>query len=70
MNTYSLFNIEDEIRVVLHKLNLDTGELTKLEYTALKIDQKANSFLLPLLKRQIKNDVTEYFNFIQNIFVK
>jgi hypothetical protein len=70
MNVYSLFNIEDEIRVVLHKLNLDNGELTKLEYTALKIDQKANTSLPPLLKRQIKNDVTEYFKFIQNIFVE
>lgn len=68
MNSYSLFNIEDEIRLVLHKLNLDTGELAKLEYNVLKVEQKANDTLPPLLKRQIKSDVTEYFLFIQNIF--
>lgn len=68
MSSYSLFNIEDEIRVVLHKLNFDNGELAKLEYSALKVDQKADNSLPPLLKRQIKNDVTEYYLFIQNIF--
>ncbi|MDK2800061.1 MAG: hypothetical protein PWQ70_1680 [Clostridiales bacterium] len=60
MNTYSYFNIEDEIRVVLQKLNLDSGELAKLEYTALKVEQKSDNTLLMLLKKQIINDVTEY----------
>lgn len=70
ISSYSLFNIEDEIRVVLHKLNLDNGELAKLEYSALKVEQKADNSLPLLLKRQIKNDVTEYFLFIQNIFAE
>jgi len=70
MNTYSYFNIEDEIRVVLQKLNLESGELAKLEYTALKVEQKSDNTLPLLLKKQIINDVTEYFKFIQNIFVE
>jgi hypothetical protein len=68
MNTYSLFNIEDEIRMVLHKLNVENGELVKLEFNALKIKQKTNDSFPPLLKKQVINDVTEYFMFIQNIF--
>lgn len=69
-NTYSLFNIEDEIREVLKKLNIDNGEMAKLEYTALKVEQKANDSLPPLLKKQIIQDVTEYFKFIQDIFLE
>jgi hypothetical protein len=70
MNSYSLFNIEDEIREVLYRLDLDTGELVRLEYSVLKVDEKSDSSLPPLLKRQIKSDIIEYFNFIQDIFIE
>ncbi|WP_017756040.1 ABC-three component system protein [Calidifontibacillus oryziterrae] len=68
MNSYSLFNIEEEIREVLYRLDLDTGELIRLEYSALKVDEKSDVSLPPLLKKQIKNDIIEYFNFIKDIF--
>lgn len=68
MSVYSLFNLEDEIKIVLHRLKIQDGELAQLEYKALKVEEKANATLSPLLKKQIKNDITEYFKFIQNIF--
>ncbi len=70
MNIYSLFSIEDEIREVLSRLEVDNGELARLEYTALKVEEKADSTLPLLLKKQITNDVIEYFKFIQDIFVE
>lgn len=67
-DVYSLFNIEDEIRNVINKLNTEENESVKLEYNVLTIDEKANDTLPLLIKRQIKNDVTDYFNFIREIF--
>ena len=69
-NTYALFNVEDEIREVLTRLELDFGELVKLQYTALKVEEKSDGTLSKLLKKQIINDVIDYFNFIQGIFVE
>lgn len=72
-NTYCLYDLEDEIRNVIKQLedtNLDFNELRTLEYKVLKVDEKANSSLPNILKKQIKNDIRDYFLFIQEIFSK
>ncbi|WP_019638539.1 MULTISPECIES: ABC-three component system protein [Paenibacillus] len=68
-STYYLFNIESEIAVVLEKLQTIDGDITTLSYESLKIDEKTNDSLPFILKRKIKNDAVDYFDFIRNIFV-
>lgn len=69
-NTYSLFNVEVEIKVILEKLNSETAEeeLIQLSYDSLKIDEKTNETLPFAIKRTVKNDVVDYFDFIQRLF--
>ncbi|MEG0693685.1 MAG: HNH endonuclease signature motif containing protein [Oscillospiraceae bacterium] len=71
-NTYSLFNVESEIKVVLQQLNdLNIeGSLVQLSYESLKIEQKANDTLPYAIKRTIKNDVVDYFDFIHRFFIE
>ena len=59
-NTYALFNIEEEIKEILKKLS----------YESLKIEQKANDTLPFAIKRTIKNDVVDYFDYIHKIFIE
>lgn len=70
-NTYALFNIEEEIKVVLEKLNNETieEELVQLSYDSLKIDQKTNESLPFVIKRTVKNDVVDYFDYIHRLFI-
>jgi uncharacterized C2H2 Zn-finger protein len=70
-STYVIFNIEDEIKVILEKLNDESieGKLKQLSYDSLKIDEKANSTLPFAIKRSIKNDVVDYFDFIRQNFI-
>lgn len=68
---YVMFTIEDEIRSVLGRLNeVDFDELgtTELGYNAKKIDEKADTSMPKIIKRQIKNDVADYFRFIREAF--
>lgn len=69
-STYSLFNVEVEIKVILEKLNSETAEeeLIQLSYDSLKIDEKTNETLPFAIKRTVKNDVVDYFDFIQRLF--
>ncbi len=71
-DTYRLFNIEGEIRTVLEKLNnpLFEESLVKLSYESLKIDQKTNDTMPYAIKRTIKNDVVDYFDFIRSLFIE
>lgn len=71
-NTYQLFNIEAEIRIVLEKLNdpETEGNLVPLSYESLKIDEKTNETLPYIIKRTIRNDVVDYFDFIRGQFVE
>ena len=71
-NTYALFNIEDEIREILKKLNEESLEedLVQLSYESLKIEQKVNSTLPFAIKRTIKNDVVDYFDYIHKTFIE
>lgn len=69
-NTYGLFNVEVEIKVVLEKLNNETTEeeLIQLNYDSLKIDEKTNETFPFAIKRTVKNDVVDYFDYMQRLF--
>lgn len=71
-NTYALFNIEDEIKEILKKLNDESLEedIVPLTYDSLKVEQKANNTLPFAIKRTIKNDVVDYFDYIHKIFIE
>ncbi len=70
-DTYALFNIEEDIKIVLENLNtasLEEGSVP-LSLESLKIEEKANDTLPYALKRSIKNNVVDYFNYIKQIFI-
>lgn len=69
---YALFNVESEINTVLGKLNTSSIEenLIPLSLDSLKIEEKANSSLPYAIKRSIKNDVVDYFDYIQRNFIE
>lgn len=71
-NTYALFNIEAEIKAILEKLNNETieEELVQLSYDSLKIDQKTNDSMPFVIKRTIKSDVVDYFDYIRRLFIE
>ncbi|WP_055665534.1 ABC-three component system protein [Desnuesiella massiliensis] len=71
-NTYQLFNIESEIKTILENLNNPNfeDELISLNYESLKIDEKTNSTLPFIIKRTIKRDVVDYFDFIKKLFIE
>lgn len=71
-NTYAMFNVEVEIKKVLESLNeanIDE-ELVPLSYESLKIDQKCNETLPYLIRKSIKRDVVDYFDYIQRLFIE
>ena len=69
-SSFSSLNIEESIMFVIEKLcETDFGdEIEKLSLQALTIDEKTDDSLSNLLKRKIRNNVVEYFNFIRDIF--
>lgn len=69
-DTYALFNIEEDISIVLKSLNSIKIEedMLPLSLTSLKIDEKVNETLPYILKRTIKNNVVDYFSFIRFAF--
>lgn len=71
-NTYAIFNIEAEIKVILEKLNSQSLELelVQLSYESLKVDQKTNETLPFAIKRSIKRDVVDYYNYIRKLFIE
>ncbi len=70
--SFSLFNIEEELKYVLEKLDDEATEehLVQLSLNSLKIDQKANDTLPYAIKRSIKNDVVDYFDYIRKTFLE
>lgn len=44
--------------------------MVRLSYESLKIEQKANDTLPFAIKRTIKNDVVDYFDYIHKIFIE
>lgn len=71
-NTYSMFNVESEIKKVLESLNCEDIDeaLVPLSYESLKIDQKTNETLPYVIKRSIKRDVVDYFDYIKRLFIE
>lgn len=68
---YHSYDIEDEIRAVLKLLSTNLGgELEKLDYTALKVDQKTNDTIQPLLLKRIKDEISDYYVYIRQQFVE
>ena len=69
-DNYALFNIEDDIAVVMKTLNSVAIEeaMVPLSLTSLKVDEKANDTLPYVLNRTIKNNVVDYFDFIRKGF--
>lgn len=60
MGTYSSYTIEDEIVEILKTLNSDLGEqIEKLDYNALKVDEKIDKTMNYLLKKRIKDDISD-----------
>lgn len=71
-DTYELFTIEEEIAVILEKINSSEYEFEAVELSleSLQIDQKVNSTLNYITKRTIKDDVVNYFSYIRSQFVE
>lgn len=71
-DSYSLFNLEEEIKAILSKLINDNFEfqITPLSYNSLKIEEKANETLPLHVKRKIIHDVVDYFDYIKDLFIE
>lgn len=69
-NEYYNYNIEDEIKEILSLLSKEeiNEEEIELVLDPIVIDKKTNETITILTKRKIKNDVSDFFNIIQNEF--
>lgn len=67
---YGNYTIEDEIREIIKSLTTQNlGEnVGQLEYTALHVDEKLTSGFDQILRKHIKDDVTQYYNYIKTQF--
>ncbi|MEG0892412.1 MAG: HNH endonuclease [Oscillospiraceae bacterium] len=67
---YGNYSIEDEIREIIKSLTTQNlGEsASQLEYTALHVDDKLASGFDQILRKHIKDDVTQYYNYIKAQF--
>lgn len=62
--------IQEDIKKIINKLNnLDSSINSELKYDPVKIDKKIKEEFL-LLKRKVKNNVTEFYPFIFDEFKK
>ena len=70
-DAYALFNIEADIFSVVETLSsvAISEDLVPLSLTSLKVDEKANETLPYILKRSIKSNVVDYFEFIRQCFL-
>lgn len=70
--SFSLFGIEEELKTILENLEDEATEehLVQLSLNSLKIDQKADKTMPYAIKRSIKNDVVDYFDYIRNFFIE
>lgn len=66
---YFKYTISEEILLIINSLSNQTENIPdKLEYTALRIDDKLRKDFSPILKKHIVNDVTDYYAYMKNIF--
>jgi 5-methylcytosine-specific restriction endonuclease McrA len=68
-DTYHQFNLEIDINHIISTLYSGlSGDTNQLEYSALRIDEKMNESMPPIVRRKIRNNVTDYFIFIREKF--
>lgn len=69
---YVDYQIESEIKDVITMLveEFNEADLKPLELQALKLDEKANETLTRITKMRIRNEITEYYYYIQEQFVQ
>lgn len=67
---YGSYKIEDEIKEIINALTTqDLGIATSsLEYSALRVDEKLNPDFDQILRKHIKDDVSQYYNYIKKQF--
>lgn len=67
---YHRFPIENEIKLIIENLANDHSNIfdNTISYDFKEIDEKDDGTLSKLTKRRIKNDVSEYFLFIKELF--
>jgi hypothetical protein len=69
---YVDYQIESEIKEVITMLveEFNEADLKPLELQALRLDEKANETLTRITKMRIRNEITEYYYYIQDHFVQ
>lgn len=69
---YADYQIESEIKEVITMLvgNFNEVDIKELELKALKLDEKANKTMTKITKKRIRSDITEYYYYIQEQFVR
>lgn len=67
---YANYQIESEIKEVIQALveGYDDAKLIPLGTEALRLDEKADDTLIRFTKSRIRNEITEYYLFVQNQF--
>lgn len=70
MKLYGNYNISEEIGEIINTLSSqDLGEsVSKLDYSALNINNKLKPDFNQILKKHIESDATEYYNYIKALF--
>lgn len=69
-NMFSQYSITEEIQsIILALTQSDLDDSTeKLDFTALRIDQKLEKEFNPIIKRHIVSDVTDFYPLIRRLF--
>jgi ssDNA-binding Zn-finger/Zn-ribbon topoisomerase 1 len=71
-NVYSNYTISEEIASIIKSLTdmPNDGSIVKLEYTALKVDEKLEVQFNRILRKHIIYNVSEYYPYIKNLFAE
>ena len=71
-STYSNYTISEEIVSIIQSLTdaPNDGSILKLEYTALKVDEKLETRFDRILRKHIIDDVSEYYIYIKSLFAE
>lgn len=67
---YGSYKVEDEIRIIITALaSLDLElEASPLDYSAIRVDEKLSKEFDQILRRHIKDDVIQYYNYVKMQF--
>lgn len=69
-DNYYLFHVEEELREILKVLDIQQLDMSddKLSLDLLELDDKLDLTIKPITKREIHNNVVDYFVFLQDRF--